>query len=58
MEQKTKWEDYLYLVEFAYDNGYHSYLGMDHFEDLYGRRRRTPLSWNNQEGQMMIQPKM
>jgi len=38
MEQKTKWEDYLYLVEFAYNNGYHSSLGMAPFEALYGRR--------------------
>lgn len=26
MEQKTKWKDYIYLVEFTYNNGYHSSL--------------------------------
>ena len=58
MEQKTKWEDYLYLVEFAYNNGYHSSLGMAPFEALYGRRYKTPLTWDNQEDQVMIQPKL
>jgi len=46
MEKKTKWEDYLYLVEFIYNNGYHSSLGMDPFEALYRRRCRNPLPWN------------
>ena len=26
MDQTTKWENYLHLVEFAYNNGYHSSL--------------------------------
>lgn len=47
MEHKTKWKDYLYLVEFAYNNGYHSSLGMAPFEAIYGRKCRTSLSWNN-----------
>jgi len=35
MEKNTKWEDYLYLVQFAYNNGYHSSLVMDPFKALY-----------------------
>ena len=58
MEKKTKWDDYLYLVKFAYNNGYHSSLGMAPFEALYGRRCRIPISWINQEDRVMIQPKM
>lgn len=49
MEHKTKWKDYLYLVKFTYNNGYHSSLGMAPFEALYGRKCKTPLSCNNQE---------
>lgn len=58
MEQNTKWEDYLYLVKFAYNNGYHSSVGMAPFEDLYGWTCRNPLSWNNQDDRVMIHPKM
>ena len=47
MDQKPKWEDYLYLVEFAYNNSYHSSLEMAPFEVLYGRKCRTSLSWYN-----------
>ena len=45
MDRPSKWEDYLYLVEFAYNNGYHASLRMIPFEALYGRRCRTPVSW-------------
>ena len=31
MDQQTRWEDYLYLVEFAYNNGYQSSIGMPPF---------------------------
>lgn len=54
MDQKIKWEDYLYLVEFAYNNSYHSSLGMAPFEVLYGRKYKTPLSWDNLEDRVFI----
>jgi hypothetical protein len=37
MHQPKKWEDYLPLVEFAYNNGYQESLKMSPFEVLYGR---------------------
>ena len=37
----------LYLVEFAYNNGYHSSLHMSLFEALYGRKCNTPISWGD-----------
>ena len=40
MDQPSKWENYLYLVEFVYNNGYHASLKMSPFEALYGRRCR------------------
>jgi len=33
------------LIEFTYNNSYHSSIGMAPFEALYGRRCRTPLCW-------------
>ena len=32
MDKPTKWEDYLHLVEFAYNNGHKSSLGMSPYE--------------------------
>lgn len=37
--------DYLPLIEFTYNNSYHSRIGMAHFEALYGRRCRTLIRW-------------
>ena len=38
MDKPSKWEDYLHLVEFAYNNGYQASLRMSPFETLYGRK--------------------
>jgi hypothetical protein len=38
MDKPSKWEDYLHLVEFAYNNGYQDSLRMSPFEALYGRK--------------------
>jgi hypothetical protein len=38
MDKPSKWEDYLHLVEFSYNNGYQSSLNMNTFEALYGRK--------------------
>jgi hypothetical protein len=38
MDNSDKWEDYLHLVEFAYNNGYQESLKMSPFEALYGRK--------------------
>ena len=37
MDQPSKWEDYIHLVEFYYNNGYHASLKMSPFEALYGK---------------------
>ena len=47
MDQPTKWENYLHLVEFSYNYGYHSSLKLIPFEAMYGRKYYTPISWNN-----------
>ena len=45
MHKPTKWEEYLHLVEFAYNNGHQASLGMSPYEALYDRRCRTPVTW-------------
>jgi hypothetical protein len=47
MHQPKKWEDYLPLVEFAYNNGYQESLKMSPFESLYGRQCKIPINWSN-----------
>ena len=42
MGKPSRWEDYPYLVEFAYNNGYHVSLKMSPFEALYERKCNTP----------------
>ena len=36
MDQPTKWENYLHIVEFSYNNGYHSSLKLNPFETMHG----------------------
>jgi hypothetical protein len=38
MKKPSKWEDYLLLVDFAYNNGYQASLKMIPFEELYGTK--------------------
>lgn len=45
LDLKGSWERHLPLVEFAYNNSFHSSIGMAPFEALYGRRCRTPVCW-------------
>lgn len=45
LEQGSAWDDYLSLIEFTYNNNFHSSIRMTPFEVLYGRRCRTPLYW-------------
>ena len=37
------WDEQLPLVEFAYNNNYHSSIRMAPFEALYGRTCRSPM---------------
>eukprot|EP00253_Pinus_taeda_P006929 PITA_06929 len=58
MQQPTKWEDYLHLVEFAYNDNYHTSLQMSPFKVLYGRKCRTPSSWIGLEDRLMLGSEM
>ncbi|KAJ0936480.1 putative nucleotidyltransferase, Ribonuclease H [Helianthus annuus] len=40
------WDAYLPLVEFSYNNSYHSSIQMAPFEALYGRKCRSPIVWH------------
>nr|GEW69900.1 retrotransposon protein, putative, Ty3-gypsy subclass [Tanacetum cinerariifolium] len=40
------WDEYLCLVEFAYNNSWHASINGAPFELLYGRKCRAPICWN------------
>ncbi|GJV59102.1 putative reverse transcriptase domain-containing protein [Tanacetum coccineum] len=39
------WERHLPLIEFSYNNSYHTSIKADPFEALYGRKCRSPVCW-------------
>jgi len=45
LEQKGSWDSFLPLIEFTYNNSFHSSISMAPYEALYGRRCRAPLCW-------------
>ena len=45
-EFKRNWDDHLLLIEFAYNNGCHSSIGMAPYEALYGRKCQSPICWD------------
>ena len=46
LDHGGSWDEHLPLVEFAYNNNYHSSIEMAPYEALYGRKCRSPLCWN------------
>ncbi|KAL0291142.1 UNVERIFIED_CONTAM: Transposon Tf2-12 polyprotein [Sesamum calycinum] len=63
MEFKGNWDDHLPLLEFAYNNSFHSSIGMAPYEALYGRRCRSPVRWDVEglrqlEGPELVQETM
>jgi hypothetical protein len=54
IDQKKFWEEFLPLVEFAYNKNYQSTIKMVPFEFLYGRPCQTPLSWDQLEDRVLV----
>jgi hypothetical protein len=54
----NKWEDYLHLVEFAYNNGYQTSAKLSPFEVLYDRKCMMSISWDNSTERLMVGPEM
>ncbi|GKE26143.1 putative nucleotidyltransferase, ribonuclease H, partial [Tanacetum coccineum] len=46
LEWTGNWDEYLCLVEFAYNNSWHASIKGAPFELLYGRKCRAPICWN------------
>ena len=52
MDFGGQWDLHLPLIEFAYNNSYHTSIEMAPYEVLYGRKCRSPLSWEVGERQL------
>ncbi|XP_074288691.1 uncharacterized protein LOC141613849 [Silene latifolia] len=47
MEFGGSWEDRMDLIEFSYNTSYHTSIGITPFEAFYGRKCRSPISWDD-----------
>ena len=56
MNNPTKWEYYLHLAEFAYNNGYQASARMSPFEVIYGQKCRTSVTWDSPMDWLMLGP--
>ena len=56
MQFKGNWDSHLPLVEFTYNNSFHSSIGMAPFEALYGKHCRTPVCWDEVGERKLIGP--
>nr|GFC99518.1 putative nucleotidyltransferase, ribonuclease H [Tanacetum cinerariifolium] len=54
LELTGNWDDYICLVEFAYNNSWHASIKCAPFEMLYGRKCRAPICWD-QVGEHVIE---
>jgi len=58
LEDFRSWDKYLLLIEFTYNNSFHSSIGMAPYEALYGRKCRTPLCWFESRENLLLRPEM
>ena len=58
LDWRGSWDDYLPLIEFAYNNSYHTSIGMAPYEALYGRPCRSLLYWAEVGEKSLIGPEL
>jgi hypothetical protein len=58
LDDRGSWDDVLPLIEFTYNNSFHTSIGMAPYEALYGRRCQTPLCWYQDGESMIVGPEM
>ena len=58
LDLKGNWEEYLPLIEFAYNNSYHASIHMAPYEALYGRPCRSPVCWTEVEERSTTGPEL
>ena len=46
MDFPRAWDEKVALIEFAYNNSYHTSIGMSPYELLYDKKCRSPIHWH------------
>ncbi|GJY87300.1 putative reverse transcriptase domain-containing protein, partial [Tanacetum coccineum] len=54
----NSWDRHLPLVEFSYNNSYHASIKAAPYEDLYGRKCRSPVCWSKVGDSQLIGPEL
>ncbi|GKD58626.1 putative reverse transcriptase domain-containing protein, partial [Tanacetum coccineum] len=52
------WDTHLSLIEFSYNNSYHTSIKCAPFEALYGRKCRSPVIWTEVGESQLIGPEI
>nr|GEW00162.1 putative reverse transcriptase domain-containing protein [Tanacetum cinerariifolium] len=55
---RGSWDVHILLVEFSYNNSYHSSVTCASFEALYGRKCRSPIMWDGFREVQLIGPEL
>ena len=58
LDLKGNWDNYLPLVEFAYNNSFQARIWMSPFEGLYGRKCRSPICWDDVGERKLLGPEL
>ena len=58
MDKPGKWEDYLHLVEFDYNNNFQVSARMSPFEIMYGHKYNNSISWSSLIDRLMVGPEL
>ena len=58
LENSDNWDQCMPLIEFTYNNSFHSSIGMAPYEALYGRKCITPLCWFETGENSVLGPEM
>nr|GEV28274.1 putative reverse transcriptase domain-containing protein [Tanacetum cinerariifolium] len=54
----SSWDRHFPLVEFSYNNSYHASIKAAPYEDLYGRKYRSPVCWSEVGDSQLIGPEL
>ena len=58
LDFQGSWDTKLPLIEFTYNNSYQATIGMAPYEALYGRKRRSPVHWDEVGERSLLGPEM
>ena len=58
LDLNGSWGEYLPLIEFAYNNSYHSSIEMAPYKAFYGRPCRTLTCWSEVGERQLLGPKI